>query len=84
MVVGFTTTCAIGAYHHYSCDIKPSSWRGVLDTTFCDKVCQWFSTGTLVSSTNKIDRHDITEILLKVALSTKTPSTQIFVYAYKV
>ena len=27
-------------------------------------------TGTPVSSTNKTDRHDITEILLKVALST--------------
>jgi hypothetical protein len=26
-----------------------------------------FSLGTLVSSTNKTDRHDITEILLKVA-----------------
>jgi hypothetical protein len=26
--------------------------------------------GTPVSSTNKIDRHDVTEILLKVALST--------------
>ena len=30
----------------------------------------WFSSGTLVSSSNKPDRHDITEILLKVALST--------------
>ena len=30
----------------------------------------WFSPGTLVSSTKKTDRHDITEILLKVALST--------------
>jgi hypothetical protein len=30
----------------------------------------WFSPGTPVSSTNKTDRHDITEILLKVALST--------------
>jgi hypothetical protein len=28
--------------------------------------------GTPVSSTNKIDRHDITEILLKVALNTIT------------
>ena len=28
------------------------------------------SPGTPVSSTNKTDRHDITEILLKVALST--------------
>jgi hypothetical protein len=26
--------------------------------------------GTLVSSTNKTDRHDITELLLKVALNT--------------
>jgi hypothetical protein len=39
-------------------------------------VCQWlvtgrlFSTGTTVPSINKTDRHDITEILLKVALST--------------
>ena len=52
------------------------SWRGVLDTTLCDKVCQWlmtgrwFSPGTLVSSTSKTDRHDITEILLNVALNT--------------
>jgi hypothetical protein len=50
--------------------------RGVLDTTLCNKVCQWlaagqwFSPGTPVSSTNKTDRHDITDILLKVALNT--------------
>jgi len=31
---------------------------------------QWFSPGTPVSSTNKTDNHDITEILLKVALNT--------------
>jgi hypothetical protein len=30
---------------------------------------RWFSHGTPVSSTNKTDCHDITEILLKVALS---------------
>jgi hypothetical protein len=30
----------------------------------------WLSQGTPVSSTNKTDRHDITEILLKVALNT--------------
>jgi hypothetical protein len=29
-----------------------------------------FSPGTLVSSPNKTDRHDITELLLKVALYT--------------
>jgi hypothetical protein len=48
---------------------------GVLDKTLCDKVCQWlaedlwFSPGTSVSSTNKTERHNITETLLKVALS---------------
>jgi hypothetical protein len=30
----------------------------------------WFSPGTLASSTPKTGRHDITEILLKVALNT--------------
>jgi hypothetical protein len=30
---------------------------------------QWFSPGTPVSCTNKTDRHDITGILLKVALN---------------
>jgi len=33
---------------------------------------RWFSPCTPVSSTNKIDRHDITKILLKVALNTTT------------
>jgi hypothetical protein len=37
--------------------------------TLCDKVCRWFSPGTPIS-TNKTDQHDITEILLKVALNT--------------
>jgi hypothetical protein len=32
----------------------------------------WFSLGTLVSSTNKTDHHDIAEILLKVAVNTIT------------
>jgi len=44
--------------------------RDILATTLCDKVCQWLATGTLVSSTNKTDCHNITEILLKVALNT--------------
>jgi hypothetical protein len=33
---------------------------------------RWFSPDTPVSSINQTDRHDITEILLKVALSTLT------------
>jgi hypothetical protein len=66
----------ISAYHYYRCEFEPRSWWGVLDTTLGDKVCQqlttgrWFSLGTPVSSTNKTDHHDITEILLKVALNT--------------
>jgi hypothetical protein len=46
--------------------------RDILDATLFDQVCQclargwWFSPGTPVSSTNKTDCHDITEILLKV------------------
>jgi hypothetical protein len=32
---------------------------------------RWFSPGTPVSSTTKTGRHDIAEILLKVALNTK-------------
>ena len=43
----------------------------------CDKVCQWLTAGRwfslwilLFPSTNKTDRHDITEILLKVTLNT--------------
>jgi len=50
-------------------------WRGVLDTIWCDKVCQWlwagqwFSQGTPVSSTIKTYLLIITEILLKVALN---------------
>ena len=50
----------------------------VRSTTLCDKVCQWLATGRCiypgppVSSPDKTDRHDITEILLKVALNTIT------------
>jgi hypothetical protein len=35
-----------------------------------DLLVRWFSPGTAVSCTNKTDRHDIAEILLKVALNT--------------
>jgi hypothetical protein len=37
---------------------------------------RWFSPGLPVSSTNKTDRHDITEILLKVALNTIKQTNQ--------
>ena len=51
-------------------------------TATSDKVYQllahgrWFSPGTPASSTTKTGRHDIAEMLLKVALSTKNQSNQ--------
>ena len=45
----------------------------------CLATCWLFSPGTPVSSTNKTDLHDITEILLKVALNTIEP-IKLFVY----
>jgi hypothetical protein len=58
--------------------------RNVEDTkvvmTASDKIYQllvhgrWFSPCTLASSTSKTGRHDIAEILLKVALNTKNQS----------
>jgi hypothetical protein len=48
----------------------------LLNTTLCDQVCQrlaagqWFSPVTLVSSTNKTDRHDIAEMLSGGATNT--------------
>ena len=54
MLVGFTTTSAISAYHHWCCEFKSRSEC----TTLYDKVGQWlatgrwFSQGPPVSSTN--------------------------------
>jgi hypothetical protein len=51
-----------------------------------DKVCQlftlgqWVSPGTLVSSTNKTDSHNITKILLKVELNTIDQTTLIVLF----
>ena len=64
------------------------SWRGILDTTLCNTVCQWFAAGQLFSSitpvcpTNKTHRHDIIELLLKVALNTisLSPLLQFFYF----
>jgi hypothetical protein len=70
-----SSTRNLTPHPHKSCQFESCSWRSVLDTTLCDKVCQWlvagqwFSPGTLVSSINKTDCHDITEILLKVVLT---------------
>jgi hypothetical protein len=65
MVVGVTTTYSISAYYHWCCEFESRSWRG---SVTCDR---WLiSPGPPVSSSNKTDRHDIAEILLKVVLNT--------------
>jgi len=52
--------------------------------TACDKVYQllahgrWFSPGTPASATTKTGRHDIAEILLKVALKHQKSNSTIF------
>jgi hypothetical protein len=59
MVVGFTPTYAVNAYHHF-CELYSWFWKGALDTTACDEVYLWLEAGLLValiSSTNKYDSH---------------------------
>jgi hypothetical protein len=60
--------CVISTYNE-----KRLNYDLVSDNIFCiakSNFTWWFSPGTLVFSTNKTDGHDMTEILLKVALST--------------
>jgi len=87
MVVEYTTTL----YLCNQCLSPLTLWawiplrRGVLNTTLCDKVFQWltagrwFSPGTTVSSSNKTDRHHITEILLEVVLSMINQSKPLYI-----
>ena len=78
MVVGFTTTYVISAYHQWRCDFESRSWWCVRDTTLCNKSCQWLATDRCfspVSSTNKTDCHDIAELLLNVTVKHQS-STQ--------
>ena len=78
IVVGFTTTYAISAYHHWSCEFESRSDEMYSIQHYVIKVWQWLAKGrwsfpgTPVSSSNKTDRHNIAEILLKVALNTTT------------
>jgi hypothetical protein len=73
--------------YNYLCNQCPSPlmlWVRILIrercTTLYDKVCQWLATGLWfspsppVSSINKTDHHDVTEILLKVVLNTIKPN----------
>ena len=76
MVVEFATACLISVYRHLTFEFECIPCQDVLYTTLCDKVCQWPAMGWWyispiipVSTSNKADRHDIAEILLKVAIN---------------
>ena len=68
MVVGFTTTYAISAYHHWCCEFESRSGSCVQHYVikFVSDIrgVGVFFSDTSVSSTSKTDRHDITTILL--------------------
>ena len=80
MVVGFITTNAISAYHHYRCEFKShSGWVYSIQhyvIKFVSELRQvdGFLRVSRDSSINKTDRHNITEMLLQVALNTTTLS----------
>ena len=92
LVLGPSWSWSYGSWiYNYLCNqcqspltllIRIPLMRCILNTTLCDKVCQWlaagqwFSPGTPVSSTNKTDHHDITEILLKVVWNTIKPTNR--------
>ena len=70
-----------------------SGFLWLLYTTLCDKVCQWsfvtgqwFSLVTPVFSSNKTatNRHDRTEILLKVVLNTINLNPNLCLPQYKI
>ena len=70
--------CMVVEITNYPCNHYPSPqklWVRILliaRCTLCDKACHWFVVFSGYSGflPNKTDRHDITEILLKVALNT--------------
>ena len=75
MVVGFTTIYAIGAYHRLpsefeSCSNEVYSIQNYVIKVVSNlrEVCGFHRYSGF--STNKTDRHDITEILLKVVFNT--------------
>jgi hypothetical protein len=91
MVVGITTTCTCTciqclyiAITNKAASSNPAHGEMYPIQQYVIKGCQWLATGrwvspnTLISSTNKIDRLDITEILLKVVLNIITLTHYIY------
>jgi len=86
MVVVNPITYPISAYHNWCCEFESRSGRGVQHYMIKFVMDLWQVggiPGPPVSSTNKTDRHGITEILLKVALNTIMQSIRIFLCSEK-
>jgi hypothetical protein len=78
MVVGFTTTYAISAYHHWCCELESRSGRGVQHYVIkfvsdLRQVGGFLRVLRFPPPISKTDSHDRIEILLKVALTLLMP-----------
>jgi hypothetical protein len=69
MVVGFTTTYEISAYHNWRCEFESSTWRGVLDTLLGYKVCYWLAAGRWL---DRLPKH-FKSIICDLQLHTRSP-----------
>ena len=70
---------AIGTYHHLFCEVQSCLWRGVQHHVIKFVSDVWQVVGFLLPDTpvfftNETYNHDITEILLKVALNNIKPT----------
>jgi hypothetical protein len=63
-----TITSASSSYHHWSCEFESHSWWGALNTTLCDKVCQWLAAGAI---TKILEKNYVLYILNYARLSNK-------------
>ena len=85
MAVGFITAYAISAYHNYRCEFESRSVEAYSISTLCEKKLSVTCGRSVVfseysvSSTNTTDRHEISEILLKVALNIINLKPKIFI-----
>jgi hypothetical protein len=84
--LGSSWSCSYGSWiYNYLCNQRLSATKLWVRTPFMARCARynimwqsgkwlatgrWFSPGTPISSTNETDHHDITDILLKVALNT--------------
>ena len=90
MVVGFTTTYMCMQSVPITINVVSSNPAQARCTRYSIMFFQWLakgrkiSPGTSFSSTNKTDRHDIAEILLKVALNTITLTPNPMTYILRI